>query len=539
MLVEYMKYFPYPSIRDAQKEAIEHALDALITNDKRFVIIEAGTGVGKSAVGLTLVKYMQEYAPASSEGFGSGGYFLTTQKILQDQYIKDFGTRGMTSLKSSSNYKCKFHKGNTCAESARMLRTAEKGSEFWNTCVFKCPYKRAKRMFLESKEGVTNFPYFLAETTYSGKITPRNVLVVDEAHNTDTELSKFVEIIVTDRFAKQLLKLQMPSLHTQLQAYTWIKDVYAPKLKSHFKHMESILDRYVGLREKIKEFATIAKQYELLDKHLCKINRFLEIYEKDNWVFNEASSDGKSSRKLEFKPIDVAPYAEDMIFRLGRKVIMMSASILDKDAFCETLGIDPSDASFISIPSPFPIENRPILTFPIGKMSFKEIDQTLPKLATAVKEILENHPDEKGIIHCHTFKIANYLKKNIRNSRLLIHNSDNREETLRKHLRAAKPTVLLSPSMTEGVDLVEDASRFQIICKVPYPYLGDKLVKKRMNKWKWWYPLKTAKTIVQATGRSVRSKDDHAVTYILDSDWDRFYQRNSGLFPKGFRDCVR
>ena len=93
--------------------------------------------------------------------------------------------------------------------------------------------------------------------------------------------------------------------------------------------------------------------------------------------------------------------------------------------------------------------------------------------------------------------------------------------------------------MTEGVDLVEDASRFQIICKVPYPYLGDKLVKKRMNKWKWWYPLKTAKTIVQATGRSVRSKDDHAVTYILDSDWDRFYQRNSGLFPKGFRDCVR
>ena len=150
-------------------------------------------------------------------------------------------------------------------------------------------------------------------------------------------------------------------------------------------------------------------------------------------------------------------------------------------------------------------------------MSFKEIDQTLPKLAAAVKEILENHPNEKGIIHCHTFKIANYLKKNIRNPRLLIHNSDNREETLRRHLRANKPTVLLSPSMTEGVDLVEDASRFQIICKVPYPYLGDKLVKKRMNKWKWWYPLKTAKTIVQATGRSVRSKDDHAVTYILDS----------------------
>ena len=93
--------------------------------------------------------------------------------------------------------------------------------------------------------------------------------------------------------------------------------------------------------------------------------------------------------------------------------------------------------------------------------------------------------------------------------------------------------------MTEGVDLVDDASRFQIICKVPYPYLGDKLVKKRMNKWSWWYPLQTAKTIVQATGRSIRNENDHAVTYILDSDWDRFFQRNRSLFPKSFKECIK
>ena len=119
-----------------------------------------------------------------------------------------------------------------------------------------------------------------------------------------------------------------------------------------------------------------------------------------------------------------------------------------------------------------------------------------------------------------------------------MHDSTNREEVLRKHMTGATPTVLLSPSMTEGVDLVDDASRFQIICKIPYPYLGDKLVKKRMNKWRWWYALQTTKTIVQSVGRSIRSEEDHAVTYILDSDFSRFYQRNTYLFPESFRDSM-
>jgi len=105
-------------------------------------------------------------------------------------------------------------------------------------------------------------------------------------------------------------------------------------------------------------------------------------------------------------------------------------------------------------------------------------------------------------------------------------------------MSSKKPTVLLSPSMTEGVDLKGDASRFQVICKIPYPSLGDKIVRKRMNKWKWWYPLQTSKTIIQAIGRSVRSSDDFAVTYILDSDWERFFSRNENMFPQSFKDSI-
>ena len=92
--------------------------------------------------------------------------------------------------------------------------------------------------------------------------------------------------------------------------------------------------------------------------------------------------------------------------------------------------------------------------------------------------------------------------------------------------------------MTEGVDLKGELSRFQIICKVPYPYLGDQIIRKRMSKNKKWYPMKTAMSIVQAYGRSVRSSDDTAVTYILDSDWKNFYSRNKDVFPEGFKECI-
>ena len=533
----YLKHFPHDEIREPQVTAIDAALSAY-KSGKRFVIIEAGTGVGKSAIGLTIARELND-AYVYSEDYAQGSWFVTTQKILQDQYITDYGPPSgkLRSIKSSTNYTCGFHKKNTCAQSQQLLRTEDKSTKFFKKCTFNCNYKNEKKQFVDAPESVTNFPYFMTEAAYSGKISPRNFLVVDEAHNVETELSRFVEVSVTDRFVRAVLKSQLPRNLTQFQAYKWIKDVYFPKAKSQLSHMEKQIEK-IDITQKMKELQTIARQYDMLRGHVSKLETFLQYYHKDNWVFDEEVTWERKSRKFVFKSIDVSRFARAYLLRLGKKVLLMSATILDHEAYCQSLGIPKEDAEFIRIPSPFPVENRPVLTLSIGKMGAKNLDVTLPKLATAIKEIMSNHPDEKGIIHCHTYKIVNYLKKALRSKRILTHNSENRDEVLQKHLNSKTPTVLLSPSMTEGVDLRGEFSRFQVICKVPYPFLGDKLVKKRMNKWKGWYPLQTAKSIVQSVGRSVRSADDHAVTYILDSDWDRFYSYNKGLFPKDFQKCV-
>lgn len=143
------------------------------------------------------------------------------------------------------------------------------------------------------------------------------------------------------------------------------------------------------------------------------------------------------------------------------------------------------------------------------------------------------------VVHnCVNYRIAQYLVDKLKSSRLLIHDNTNREEVIQKHMESEEPTVLVSPSMTEGVDLADDASRFQILCKIPFPYLGDRVIQLRKQRNASWYSMMTARTIIQALGRSVRNDTDHATSYILDSDWERFYRTNASMFPTEFSSAL-
>ena len=542
--MDYTTHFPYAIPRKEQRKSIEFAIDNFINSNKRFVIIEAGTGVGKSAIGLTLARYLQDRI-TDTEGYANGSYFLTTQKILQKQYEKDFGgAKGdMRSIYSSSNYTCRYYPKNDCRTTLEMMRSMDKSSNpgLFKCCGGGCNYKQSKIQFLNSKESVTNFPYFLTEAAYSGGITPRKVLVIDEAHNIENVLSSFIEISVSQFFSEKIVKCKWPDKVTNINFVKWLQNVYFPKLQSQIMHFEQQIDN-LGVKDKIKELTTLASRYDLLKGHSSKIEKFLKNYDKDNWIMEKQETEKRGYVKVVYRAIDISNYAEEYLFRLGQKVVLMSATILNADAFASSLGLKKEDYAAISLPSPFPRENRPIISAQIGLMSSKEIDKTLPQMKKAVEAILNEHGNEKGIIHTHTYKIANYLKNNIKGplkKRILTHNSSNRDDVLKKHMNSKKPTVLISPSMTEGVDLKGDLSKFQIICKVPYPWLGDPIVKKRMYKFPDWYPLQTAMTIVQSVGRSIRSNKDTAVTYILDSDWERFYRKNKKIFSEDFKQLLK
>ena len=84
MKEDWDSFFPYSEPRPQQVEAINGIISAW-KSGKKFAIVEAGTGVGKSAIGLTVAKYIANNS-LPNEGYDAGSHFLTTQKILQQQY---------------------------------------------------------------------------------------------------------------------------------------------------------------------------------------------------------------------------------------------------------------------------------------------------------------------------------------------------------------------------------------------------------------------------------------------------------------------
>ena len=540
---DYIQYFPFSKIRSEQRRAIEFAIDAY-ESGKKAVLLELATGVGKSATGITISRYVDAHVDPikNEEGPLTGAYVLTTQKLLQQQYMDDFGPASgkslIRSIKSSSNYTCKFYPDQSCAQSKRVLIQLAKqlsGTDFQKQCKDNCTYSLEKSDFIQSPLSITNFSYFLAETTYAGKLEPRGMLVIDECHNIESELSKFIEVTFSEKFSKEVLKCKVPTGEDQETIFKWVSGTYKKALQKHLKHLEKLLHSKIDAQSGVGD---VSKQYELLDKHSSKLERFVETYTSKNWILNVIKPlDKRAQRKFEFKPIDVSVYG-NILFKLGARLLMMSATVVDKDVFCDSIGLKPEEVAYLRIPSPFPVENKPVHYIPVGSMSKAKIDKTLPMMVEAIRMLLEKHANEKGIIHTSNFKVANYLIENLGVGRLIAHDTNSRDDALKKHQESSEPTVLVSPSMMEGVDLADDASRFQIICKIPFPYLGDEVIKKRMEKNKSWYPYTTAKSIIQSLGRSIRNEKDYAISYILDSDWSYFYDKNKHMFPDDFKKSL-
>lgn len=549
---DWLQYFPLKAPRPEQERAINFALNAFVTNGSKFVLAELGTGLGKSAFAVTIARYLEAnpcvVPPTSDEDENpSGAYIVTTQKVLQQQYVDDFGPAGknlLRSLKSASNYTCSYYPKQSCGESRRVLATFAKklsSTDFAMCCRTSCAYKIDKQEFIDSPLGITNFSFFLAETNYAKQLKTRALLIIDEAHTIEEQLGKFVEVTFSEKFARDMLKCSVPKLVPDDEknlktVFAWIKGKYKTSLSKYIQGLSKAMHDKVESDQ--GEMSEITKRYEMLDKHMCKVNRFIESFDTKNWVLNVVDPPprpgSRPGKKFEFKPVDVAYCGHEMLYRFGDKVLMMSATIIDKKVFCESIGIDEKDVEYIRIPSTFPVENRPIHFLPAGNMSMSKIEESLPKITDIVKMIIDQHADQKGIIHACNYRIAKHLFENLKSPRVLIHNSDDREKVLLQHLESKEPTILLSPSMMEGVNLSDDASRFQIMCKVPFPYLGDKVVKKRKEKNDRWYAYNTVKSVVQAMGRSIRNETDHATSYILDSDWGFFLKKNREMFPEDF-----
>ena len=127
--------------------------------------------------------------------------------------------------------------------------------------------------------------------------------------------------------------------------------------------------------------------------------------------------------------------------------------------------------------------------------------------------------------------------EHIGGDRLITHDSDDKEEQLKKFKSSSEPLVFVSPSSERGLSLDEDYARFCIWAKVPFANLGDKQISARTYTKPFgsrWYISNAAMAIVQGAGRGVRNENDYCATYIFDAQFERLIQ----YLPDWFKDAI-
>jgi Rad3-related DNA helicase len=231
-------------------------------------------------------------------------------------------------------------------------------------------------------------------------------------------------------------------------------------------------------------------------------------------------------------------YLERYIFSRYDHVFMLSGTILDKSSFCNLIGIDHSITAYHSIDSPFDVSKRKIIYMPLGKMSYANKEDTFKNYVGYISKILDKYNDKKGLIHTNSFELASWIERDVKDRRLMFHDSSNKDQVLNEHTMRTEPTVIVSPSMSTGVSFDDDLARFQIIAKVPYPSLASKRNKMRKSQDSQWYAYRTVSGIMQMSGRPVRSMNDWADTIIIDGSFGDVLRHSGGLLPEWFKQAI-
>jgi len=98
--------------------------------------------------------------------------------------------------------------------------------------------------------------------------------------------------------------------------------------------------------------------------------------------------------------------------------------------------------------------------------------------------------------------------------------------------------ILVASGMYEGIDLVGDLGRFQIIAKIPWASLGNPAMKHLSVLDPDYYLWDCMKTTIQACGRICRTPEDFGASYILDSSFRRLIRQGIGQCPEWFLEAL-
>jgi Rad3-related DNA helicase len=477
-------------------------------NNKVFVG-KMPVGSGKSICAITLSEWMEQNDLGRC-------FLITPTKILQDQYCADF--EWVPLLKGATNYTCTTLK----ASNPKDNLDCRVGKRVLGKYCPNCPYREAVQEVKGAPAAIANFHSYFAN--HIGK----EHLIMDEGHN-------------AANFIYSIFGTNLWQCETQ----------YDPNVEITQEYVQEVLrDNIDDLRSAVAEALTTnnhkladdledqANRYELVCRMLSDYpaDKLILKKKKDRYPKNGKvlENRGKESEFLFIKPIEIGDLSASALWpeKDVDKVIFLSATIGETDM--ELLGLSKGNKiAYFECDSPIPPENRPISPRPVANMSYRNRPTSVPIVARACQTIADKLPNEKGIIHC-TYQMGQELRKTLKDKRFMFHESFNKKDIYNAFKYAEGNKVLIASGMSEGIDLPDDAARWQIITQVMYPNLSDDVNMWYCKNAHHIYQWEAVRIIEQQVGRVCRHPNDFGRTIILDMQFnDLFYKTHTCRIRKG------
>lgn len=554
------EFFPFDHFNAGQKEAIVTAVDAFVNKNVKHVIIEAPTGVGKSLIGITthlILKYIVSMVAKKKDAYGQFRTSISTPtKGLQDQYAKETAA-DISILKGKRNYRCLINPN--IYYNSVPCRLACKRKECKANY---CPYVQARNIWTDIATLRCTNAAMMVELCSSLATVPEkraDMLILDECHEMPHTLLEHTIMnfdinqiynlhewhgLGADIMEKTVEILDITKAYEKGKLYELGGD-----LVQLFHLMHEDIENYLVFLETVLESDDIddkqaASMMDVVDTlhNLSDYCLIMADTDAKTFIVNEKEHDEKTGipTRIEFKPVYPADVSQFGLFRKADYVLHMSATICGVDAYTRSMGIGKDDFVEIQVNNPIPKENRKIFYAPVMKMTNNMGDYEFRQLAKSVDEIIDHNSGANGIIHTVSYDRAMKIKEFSRHKHIMVVPKDRHEvmQALTAAVQTKRPCVIVSPAIEKGYDFKGDLSRFTIIIKTPYEYLGDPLVAYINQKDPTAYFREAVLRIVQMAGRSVRGVDDYADTFILDSSFEMLLAKNNVYFPRWFVEAI-
>ncbi len=536
-------------MRAAQRQAIDELNNVLESGSKRIVMM-GPTGVGKSAIGMTVAHYMKDLGMRST--------YTSPLNSLVDQVENNF--HDVVTLKGRKHYSCyaasRMGEDTNCAEAlcrSRICATAvfddvsthksnlliptardcKKCMKSECLCDY-CAYKTAKSSFEHAWIGNTNF------TMFQLGLRPSNFVIIDECELIESYLRLSLRVTITRK--------DFPQAATWDEHLQLLKDfVAADKAELLVKDAKQ---RDMARSGVVNKDATdiLRKEIEKLSDRILRIETIFRDFDKyhEPWVVipeNWFDAKGIKHNKVRIEPITVDRFIAKM-FSDRQYVLFMSATPMIPDGW-----------DFIELPSPFPREMRPWVYDPVGKMSFSERDQSIPKLAEYIIK-LQKLRSGKLLVHCVSYKMASDIAEalyargvthiTLQTPRDELRQEDifesvGRSKAVENFIESKNPNqIFLSVNMESGIDLWQADIVTQIIAKIPFQNPNDPLYKAQkmyVKDAERRFNTEIANKVVQAYGRINRDDKKETLTIITDESFGRFFEVNRNLFRRYFLEA--